>query len=161
MRSLDELNGAWSQTLPCETQEDCPRLEPVMGGDAVLDKETGLVWEHIPDTETREWNAALIHCYIRELGGRRGWRLPTYEELTSLIDLNNLEGNPDLSPGHPFSVLTGSYWSTTPDPNLFNGQGVFLLDFDQGQGVGIMGTTKNGSGLTLCVRGGSGSQNMF
>jgi len=82
--------------------------------EAVLDKETGLVWEQSPDTETRSWFDALIHCYQRTVGGRKGWRLPTIEELASLMDPNNPGGNPDLPPGHPFSnVQPSNYWSAT------------------------------------------------
>jgi hypothetical protein len=81
--------------------------------DMILDKETSLVWERSPDTTTTsDWGAAVTHCYQSEIGGRKGWRLPTIEELSSLI--STINSNPALPSGHPFSIVTpGFYWSAT------------------------------------------------
>jgi hypothetical protein len=81
--------------------------------DMVLDKETRLIWQRRPDTATTsDWGAAVTHCYQLEVGGRKGWRLPTIEELASLIDTTN--SNPALPTNHPFSTVTsGFYWSAT------------------------------------------------
>ena len=81
--------------------------------DMILDRETGLVWERTPDTATTsDWGAAVTHCYQLELGGRKGWRLPTIEELSSLIDTTN--SFPALPDNHPFNtVAQGYYWSAT------------------------------------------------
>lgn len=74
---------AWSQKLPASA-----RFQLVLDNDAVLDKETGLVWEKSPDTTTRHWANATIYAYQKTVGGRKGWRLPTVEELASLVDSN-------------------------------------------------------------------------
>ena len=81
--------------------------------DMILDKETSLVWERSPDaTATTDWGAAVTHCYQLEVGDRKGWRLPTIEELASLIDMAN--SSPALPNGHPFNIVTpGFYWSAT------------------------------------------------
>jgi hypothetical protein len=50
---------------------------------AVLDRETGLVWEQTPDSTAFTWAAALDHCTMLLDGGKLGWRLPTDEELGS------------------------------------------------------------------------------
>ena len=85
-------------------------------GAAVLDKETGLVWEQSPSTTSRTWTTAITECYNKNVGGRKGWRLPTVEELASLVDPSNPTGNPDLPPGNPFDdVLSIFYWSATTD----------------------------------------------
>ena len=97
------------------------------GGAAVLDKETGRVWEQSPSTELFPWTVsvycplpgatapdALSHCYQLEVGGRKGWRVPSIEELASLVDTS--QGSPTtpaLPAGHPFNVLPTPHWSAT------------------------------------------------
>ena len=39
------------------------------GGSAVLDNETGLVWEQAPTATTFEWQPGAFRCYALELGG--------------------------------------------------------------------------------------------
>jgi len=134
------------------------------GGAAVLDKETGRVWEKSPgDTDgdndvdnddKTTWLSALIHCYTREVGGRKGWRLPTMEELMSLVDPNNPTGDPDLPLGHPFANVQSSfYWSATTNANGSNN--AWVVDFSN---VGNIGTGGKDSTLVFvwCVRGGQG-----
>jgi hypothetical protein len=109
MKPLDETPGSWHRILPV-----VERFKLVMGDAAVLDKETGLVWERSPDTTVRNWPDSVVHCFTMQLGGRKGWRLPTVEELASLVDSGPI--NPALPYGHPFlNVQNYSYWSATTD----------------------------------------------
>lgn len=119
-------------------------------GTAVFDKETGLVWEQSPDTITRSWFNALVHCYEKEVSGRKGWRLPTIEELASLVDTS--QPAPKLPAGHPFSnVQSFFHWSATTDASFTSSAwGVF---FDVGP-VGIQ--VKADSFAVWCVRAGQG-----
>jgi hypothetical protein len=98
MKTLDEIPPTWSQKL-----DSSQRFTLVLGGEAVLDKETGLVWERTPDSIKRDWFFAGNDCYKKTVGGRKGWRLPAVEELASLIDPN--QSNPALPIGHPFQNL--------------------------------------------------------
>ncbi len=78
---LDNIPPAWSEILPA-----ADRFKLVMSSAAVLDRETGLVWEQSPDTTTRTWQFAHVHCNQKTVGNRKGWRLATNQELASLVD---------------------------------------------------------------------------
>ena len=146
MKTQDEIPPTWSQKLDASE-----RFVLVMNNQAVLDKETGLVWERSPVTTTMTWYAACGHCYTRKIDGRMGWRLPTLEELASLVDTT--QDDPALPLGHPFSgVQSVYYWSSTTDWNLFV-EFVWSVDLDDGW----LGTdVKTDSDYVWCVRGGPG-----
>jgi hypothetical protein len=138
----------WSQKLPVSE-----RFELVLDGLAVLDKETGLVWEKSPyDISLRNFDGATLSCYTRILGGRKGWRLPTVEELASLVDLSVI-GSPKLPSGSPFTnVPLGSFWSTTTA--TINADIAWIVDMNNG---GLYnGYYKTSTYNVWCVRGGQG-----
>ena len=103
---------------------------------AVLDNNTGLVWEQAPDGAPRNWATV-------------GWRLPSMVELISVQD-----GSPaPVAPFVPGTVFTGvqliGYWSATTFAGgptdawvVFFGSGIVL----HGNGAG--------TGHAWCVRGG-------
>lgn len=137
---------AWSQKLPANQ-----RFQLVLDDEAVLDKETGLVWERSPSTTTMNWYSAIFHCYNMNVGGRKGWRLPTVEELASLVDTT--QNNPALPAGHPFiNVQSHFYWSATT--NAGGASFAWLVGF----GSGDVGPPfdKSNTGCVWCVRGGHG-----
>ena len=92
--------------------------------DAVLDKETQLVWQRAPGDDHVSFDAAWDSCDRATIGGRMGWRLPTLPELRSLIDpsITN-QYVPALPAGHPFTGVMppfgnadgyyGKYWTST------------------------------------------------
>ncbi|MBW2171932.1 MAG: DUF1566 domain-containing protein [Deltaproteobacteria bacterium] len=156
MKTLDEIyNGVdnippqWSQKLPASE-----RFVLVLGGEGVLDKETGLVWEQSPDATTRTWGDACYYCYDKEVGGRLGWRLPTIEELASLVDRSMFGQTPKTLPdGHPFSNLVGAlYWSTSIHPTT---PGKSLTINFNGPGL-VTGAANSESRYSWCVRGAPG-----
>ncbi len=121
------------------------------GGAAVFDKETGLVWEQSPNgVDERTWANARFHCANKNVGGRKGWRLPSFAELASLVDPNNPGGNPDLPPGHPFdNVQSSIYWSAT---TFADGAGdAWTVLFNDGN---VSASGKTFSQFVWCVRGG-------
>jgi Protein of unknown function (DUF1566) len=82
--------------------------------DAVLDKETGLVWERSPQTTSARWSVARRTCIEKNVEGQKGWRLPSLQELTTLVDPSIAPPGPTLPPGHPFlTVQSTVYWSAT------------------------------------------------
>src|SRR5262245_31621460 len=116
---------SWDQTLPSTTRFV---VLSNMNSQAVLDRETGFVWERTPSTDPRSWGGALQFCITRTTGGRMGWRLPSIHELRSLADPSNFRGDPDLPAGHPFIGITGEFWSATT--NHGTDSVAYLTDFD-------------------------------
>lgn len=45
---------------------------PAFNNEAVLDKNTGLVWERVPDTSDIVWTIATYTCFNKNVGGTRG-----------------------------------------------------------------------------------------
>ncbi len=111
MRTLDELVPSWGKTLSSTGGCSSQRFSCVMANQAVLDRETGLVWQRTPDANFKTYDAAVGYCHFTALGGRYGWRLPTLTELWSLADDSGDDNIPD---GSPFvDVGGGVYWSST------------------------------------------------
>lgn len=132
---------SWSKILEGEA-----RWEVVLDGFAVLDHETGLVWEKSPSTTSESWVSAESHCFSKKVGGRRGWHLPTVSQLASLVD--NTQVNPSLPSGHPFSnVKSRWYWSST----TVNYAGAWGVGFGNG---GVGHAREDNDGFGWCVRGG-------
>lgn len=152
MKTLDQIPPTWSQKLPA-----AERFVLVLDNNGVLDKETGLVWERSPDQTHRTWGNAVNYCYPKNVGVRLGWRLPTVEELASLVDSTHLR--PALPSGHPFDtnctsggcVQSFPYWSATT--NALGADGAWYVDMDNGH---VDGYSKTGGLYVWCVRGGQG-----
>jgi hypothetical protein len=122
-------------------------------GEAVFDKETGLVWERSPSTDPLDWLTAQANCNSQPVGNRFGWRLPTAQELASLVDPT--QSNPPFLPaGHPFHNVQSLYWSATSvaDPALSGF--AWIVGFGNTAGVGR--SAKFNSLFVWCVRGGQG-----
>jgi Protein of unknown function (DUF1566) len=126
-------------------------------GEAVLDRETQLIWERAPNSiETRWGNAALL-CAMRSIGGQRGWRLPTFFELMTLVDPAGLgTTNRSLLPeGNPFTGIGKQpYWSSntqTAEPT-----NAYVIDFVVGD---VATQHKHSAHRIWCVRSSSTSSN--
>src|SRR5262245_41415057 len=140
---------SWDQTLPSNTRFI---VLSNFNNEAVLDRETGLVWQRNIVTTTSSWNNAALACFNKVTGGRFGWRLPTVDELSSLLD--PAQSGPALPPGNPFQFLSNQrVWTA----NSFEGIPTFAWAVDFGT-VHVSVTEKNGTvpNLSLwCVRGSS------
>jgi hypothetical protein len=139
---------SWDQTLPATTRFI---VLTNMGGAAVLDRETGLVWEQSPEPSILDWNGASRHCVNLNTGARSGWRMPTLQELMSLLD-RSVSPGPALPSGHPFSnVQRSAYWSATArdnSPGL-----AWVVDLETG---GADAISKALQTFVWCVRGRQG-----
>jgi len=169
MKTLDEVLSPWHQRLQSNNGDPGPtppagcnsrRFYCVMDNEAVLDNETGLVWERAPSSSVWTWPNAMAVCIGREIGSRYGWRLPTAEELMSL-GYGPIETLPALPPGNPFSNVPTTveyYWSATTASDDSN----WALAVNFGSNLSppyfpeVMGFQKTGEHGVWCVRGGQG-----
>ncbi len=72
----------------------------------VLDRQTGLVWQadYAPGLT---WRQGMAYAKKRRLGGHADWRLPTIEELVTLIDFTR------HVPASAFPLMPcGWFWSS-------------------------------------------------
>jgi hypothetical protein len=112
---------SWDQQLPASTRFV---ILSNWNNAAVLDRETGLVWQRTPGGEfaglsTQPYEAATQLCAQAKTGGRLGWRLPSLEEALSLADPGVLSTTGSLTlglpAGHPFTnvPMNESFWTLT------------------------------------------------
>jgi hypothetical protein len=148
--------SAWDLKLQCDTHATCPRFVVLSNWSnaAVLDRETGLVWERSPSTTRLQWGgfalSAQFHCNQSNLGNRGGWHLPTIQELRSLVDPSR--SNPALPAGHPFhNVQSFDYWSATTFAT--DASSAWTVAFNNG---GVDSVNKSLALFVWCVRGGHG-----
>ena len=129
---------------------------PAFKSEAVLDKETQLVWQRSPRTFKTQWIGAFTGCLHTPIGGRSGWRLPTAEELTSL-QIPLASGAYTLPSGHPFlDVQNHFYWTATSHPNNALGF-AYGVNPTAAPAVSHLGVfQKSEVGHIWCVRGGHG-----
>jgi hypothetical protein len=87
----------------------------VLNGAAVLDHETGIVWQRNPSTTAAlDFTDAAVRCATAKVGGRYGWRLPRFQELTTLFDDTRVNPNASLPENHPFAFSqAGYFWTFT------------------------------------------------
>jgi hypothetical protein len=110
---------SWDQQLPCSSSANCPRFIVLSNWNnaAILDRETGLVWMRAPvDDPALSFfghDIAPHFCVVQKSGNRGGWRLPTIQELSRLLDYS-IDADGDLPAGHPFvDVENHSFWAAT------------------------------------------------
>jgi hypothetical protein len=146
--------------IPSWDQKLAPNVRFVIltnfGSDAVLDRETGLVWARQPAgvaLSSAHAVTAAINCLNLNIAGRGGWRLPTAAELLSLVDFSIPSASTQvrLPSGHPFVFPVASYWTSETffDP----GFGLFLT-----RAVSLRSGTAHimlagEEAFPLCVRG--------
>ena len=147
---------SWDQQLPAAQRFV---VLSNWGGNAVLDRETGLVWERDPQAAHAEYGlmqtypSAFSLCTVSNTGGRKGWRLPSIHELSTLYDASGASSGWMLPIGHPFrNIATGagsSYWTATQKPS--EPSYAFTQNFTPGAAE-LLAPIGNMNGV-WCVRG--------
>jgi hypothetical protein len=123
------------------------------GNNAVLDRETGLVWEQDPETGGKPWDLAIKGCRFlpNVIQTRIGWRLPSIEELSSLVVSNGLLPQPN-----PFAGIGNSdiFWSASTDET----DSTQAWQYQMGT-YSPTTADKDNSARAWCVRGGQSVSN--
>ena len=182
MRSLEQVTPSWDRILPANDGPaggcNSSRFTCVLGGAAVRDNESGLVWERNPTVDyvsqqpVRQlvrWSAAASACESIVAGGRMGWRLPTMAELTSLVgDVTTITSGPApaiptplraLPSGHPFQNISNQiFWvaGTLDSFVLSAGSGNTLVESVRGFIFGNPGLSAAGNIIGTSVAAGTG-----
>jgi hypothetical protein len=120
--AASQTDAEWVRCVaaPAVTPLPYPHYVQVAAGE-VQDVETGLVWAQASDNTLMTQTAAIAHCASLGLNGHT-WRLPSVNELASLVD-----DNPNISKVSPaidqcvFSdtspntyYMSSSAWGSTP-----------------------------------------------
>ena len=141
---------SWSNVIPNAAKRFVVLAD--FNNQAVLDRETGLVWEKSPDATDAMWTDAASICVTKNVGGRKGWRLPSITELASLIDPTVAPAVPMLPVDHPFTNVQSSsakgYWSATRNATI--SYIVWHVFFDNGF---VGGNANTVTDYFWCVRG--------
>ena len=111
----------------------------------VLDQGTNLMWTRHFDG-IFAWEQALAYCQNLDLAGHQDWRLPSYKELATLVDLER--GAPKIDTD-AFPGLTSQHTLWTSTPRSSNPMYSYTVPLDRG----MTGTAINRQELNvLCVR---------
>ncbi len=93
----------------------------------VTDTKTGLMWRQQEETQKFTWDYAMQYAKTSKFAGYSDWRLPTTDELKSLIDKNY---KPTINP-LAFPMSQNQFWSSSPNPvSSLNAQIVSFVDGD-------------------------------
>jgi hypothetical protein len=152
-REICDRPVSWNRKL-----SDGDRFALALNGGAYCDLETGLIWMETPILGHVSWRQAFAYCRTLEVDGRKGWSVPTVEQMSTLIDSQNVGPGPALPLGHPFKgALEDVFWTSSLRETTQVGitRQVWLVDL--GIGVPIRRTSISLDSRVWCVRGAGGS----
>lgn len=78
----------------------------------VTDKKNAIYWQDSISSQksSKDWDDAVLYCDQLVLNDVKHWRLPTFNELLSIVDYTRV--HPAINPVFSF-VGEGTYWTST------------------------------------------------
>lgn len=107
--------------------------------------ENGLMWQAKGPRTKMTWGEAKEYCANLRLKGFSDWRLPTIEELLSIVDFNRYDPAIDIE--HFPCTISSYYWTSSICAGSIND--AWLVSFYYGHGSG---SNKSGSYYVRAVR---------
>ena len=126
----------------------------------VTDSNTGLQWQQTVFKKTYNLEKADKYCAELSYGGHDDWRLPTIQELASIIDNSRFVPSidPDYFPDTPVSDKNETFYFWTSSSYAGEGNYAWAISFDSGV---ISRQSKNDGNFVRCVRGKKLAVNSF
>ncbi len=129
------------------SQQSQQRFTQTHGGVVtVIDSTTGLEWTAKPLAGEFNHQAAIDACAALDFAGHKDWRLPTRQELCSIVDLSRIEPAIDIA-AFPDFPKRGWFW--TSDLYAGSSGSAWFVYFDDGY---VGGYRRDGDGFALAVR---------
>jgi hypothetical protein len=129
--------------------------EPAASEPVVTDVATKRMWQQSSTLEARvTWANALEHCETMTYGGHDDWRLPSIDELLSIVDEKKVDApavNTNFFTG--FSAFSGLWTSTTHRKQPTAAYVVYFNEQNTTVGRGgVGGLSKSFNAQALCIR---------
>lgn len=112
----------------------------------VIDSKTGLEWTAKPLAGEFNHEEAIKACAELNFAGHADWRLPTREELLSIVGITRYEPAIDT---HVFPDFPKRGWFWTSDPVSGSSSSAWLVGFGYG---GVGNYLRSSGGFALAVR---------
>ncbi|MCP4750316.1 MAG: DUF1566 domain-containing protein [Proteobacteria bacterium] len=112
----------------------------------VIDDATDLEWQ-VNEAGKKTWNLAVRYCRNLNTGGKTDWRLPTIEELLTLIEY--LKSHPAIGKNVFENVRSAYYWSSST--RTHSADRAWLVFFNSSD---VKYLYKSSNAYVRCVRGG-------
>jgi len=115
-------------------------------GSVVVDKKLGLMWQDNSAAKSveKKWKSAKKYCQNLTLAGHSDWRLPSYDELLSIVDYDRYKSA--IMPSFQ-NVDFRDYWSSSQ--YVSNAKDAWRVDFRYGVTYNF---SKSDESYVRCVR---------
>jgi len=115
-------------------------------GSIVRDSTTKMKWQDSKNLVKASWEDAILYCKALSLNGYKDWRLPTIEELNTLIDDTKAKD----TIFSPFIPTSETFWSATP----VNNDKIFAWSVNFSDSITQQNVLRTTALAIKCVRGG-------